>query len=117
MKREEKNERFLVAKHYFKPSYGSIVKKECKDGLFRVEYSIKKVWDNTIYHDDNGKFLDEPIHNFRDEKVFHIIHEATETEIPFVEGYSSYQPAFDVVLQNLVHYGMKIGTLTFDAVE
>ena len=65
MKREENNERFLVAKHYFEPTYGGIVKKGCKDGLFRVEYSIKKVWDNSIYHDDNGNFLDEPIHNFR----------------------------------------------------
>ena len=93
MKREENNKRVLVAKHYFKPNYGSIVKKGCTNGLFRVEYSTKKVRDNSK------------------EKVFHIIHESTETEIPFVEGYSAYQPAFDVVLQNIVHYGIKIGTL------
>jgi hypothetical protein len=117
MKREENNERFLVAKHYFEPIYGSIVKKGCKDGLFRVEYHIKKVWDNSIYHDDNGNFLDEPIHNFRDEKVFHIIHDATETEVPFVQGYSAHQPDFSLVLQNLVAYGVKVGTLKFDAVE
>jgi len=93
MKREENNKRVLVAKHYFEPNYGSIVKKGCTDGLFRVEYSTKKVRDNSK------------------EKVFHIIHESTETEIPFVEGFSRYQPAFDVVLQNIVHYGIKIGTL------
>ena len=108
-----KEKRTIVSIHHFEDLYASIVKEGAKSPVFRVEYHIGQVWQSSDYEDENGNYLEEPVHHYKDVKIYHIIHEETGIEIPFScrETLNTFQPTFSDVLQNLVQYGLEKGTV------
>jgi len=87
------NKRVLVAKYWFDPKYNNIVKKG-SDAIFRVEYQSEK----------RG-------YKGQEFNVYYIVHEATDTEIAIPNGFNVDQPTFWNVLEYLIEYGLKVGTL------
>ena len=50
-------------------------------------------------------------HVYKKVKLFHIIHESTDKEIPITNYDKHNEPTKQILMESLVEYGKKIGTL------
>ena len=99
--------RKIVARFYLDNVWRDIVVKG-GDAVFRIEYHIEDVFDYSVYPE---KMEDEIKHFYKQVKIFHIVHESSGTEIKIVNFNKYDEPTKIIVLESIVDYGLKKGTL------
>tara|TARA_R110000744_G_C19107271_1_gene534294 strand:- start:39 stop:380 length:342 start_codon:yes stop_codon:yes gene_type:complete len=99
--------RKIVARFYLDNVWRDIVVKG-GDAEFRIEYHLEDMFDYSVYP---KKMEDEIKHFYKQVKVFHIVHESSGTEIKIVNFNKYDEPTKQIVLESIVDYGLKKGTL------
>ena len=99
--------RKIVARFYLENEWRGIIVKG-GDAVFRVEYHLEDMFDYSVYPE---KMEDEIKDFYKQVKVFHIVHESSGTEIKIVNFNKYNEPNKQIVLESIVDYGLKKGTL------
>lgn len=105
--KENNQERVVVSRYYLSKEWNGVVEKG-GDSVFRIEYHEEDRFDYTIYPDN---WEDEMEHIYKKVKLFHIIHDSTDKEIPITNHDKYNEPTKQILMESLVAYGKKIGTV------
>ena len=105
--KDNNQERIIVARYYLAKEWNGVVEKG-GDSVFRIEYHEEDRFDYTIYPD---KWEGEMEHVYKKVKLFHIIHESTDKEIPITNYDKHNEPTKQILMESVVQYGKKIGTV------
>ena len=106
--KDNNQERIIVSRYYLSKEWNGVVEKG-GDSVFRIEYHEEDKFDYTIYPDN---WEGEMEHVYKKVKLFHIIHDSTDKEIPITNYDKNNEPTKQVLMESLVEYGKKIGTVT-----
>ena len=99
--------RKIVSRFYLGKEWRGIVVKG-GDAEFRIEYHLEDIFDYSVYPE---KMEDEIKNFYKQVKIFHIIHESSGTEIKIVNFDKYNEPTKIILLESIVDYGLKKGTL------
>ena len=106
--KENNKERVVVSRFYLSKEWNGVVEKG-GDSVFRIEYNEEDRFDYTIYPDN---WEGEMEHVYKKVKLFHIIHDATDKESRIGNQGKYNEPTKQILMESLVAYGKKIGTVT-----